>query len=145
MDNTTKISCSIATTDAEAPIGIEVWVGDQQLLNVEHVTETINFDHDIELDDGDYELRFVMKNKPNGFTKCDADGNIIKDACLTLSNLAFEEIELGQTFYNQAVYQHDFNGTRPEIKDQFFGIMGCNGTVGLKFTSPIYLWLLEHM
>jgi hypothetical protein len=23
--------------------------------------------------------------------------------------------------------------------------MGCNGTVSLKFTTPIYMWLLETM
>ena len=45
----------------------------------------------------------------------------------------------------QAVYTHDFNGTQPEIEDTFFGEMGCNGTVSLRFTTPIYLWLLENM
>jgi hypothetical protein len=45
----------------------------------------------------------------------------------------------------QAVYTHDFNGTQQEIQDEFYSEMGCNGTVSLKFSTPIYLWLLEHM
>jgi len=44
-----------------------------------------------------------------------------------------------------AQYQHDFNGTGNPTIDKFYGEMGCNGTVSLKFTTPIYLWLLENM
>ena len=86
-----------------------------------------------------------MKHKTTEHTKIDEQGNIITDACLTVSNLAFDEIELKQIFINQAVYTHDFNGTQTEIQDKFYGNMGCNGTVTLKFATPIYLWLLEHM
>jgi len=42
-------------------------------------------------------------------------------------------------------YCHDFNGTQPAVVDRFHGSLGCNGTVTLKFTTPIYLWLLENM
>ena len=37
------------------------------------------------------------------------------------------------------------NGTQPEIADNFFGIAGCNGTISFRFSTPIYLWLLENM
>jgi hypothetical protein len=46
---------------------------------------------------------------------------------------------------NKAVYTHDFNGSQPPVDDKFFGDLGCNGTVSLKFTAPTYLWLLENM
>mgnify|MGYP003352455181 CR=1 FL=1 len=42
-------------------------------------------------------------------------------------------------------YRHDYNGTGQPTEDNFFGVLGCNGTVELRFTTPIYLWLLEHM
>jgi len=48
-------------------------------------------------------------------------------------------------FLDRAVYVHDFNGTGKFVNKQFFGEMGCNGTVELKFSSPFYLWLLENM
>ena len=48
-------------------------------------------------------------------------------------------------FVEQAVYTHDFNGTSKATENKFYGELGCNGTVSLKFSTPMYLWLLEHM
>jgi hypothetical protein len=49
-------------------------------------------------------------------------------------------------FSEQAEYHHDCNGTAQQvILDKFYREMGCNGTVSLKFTTPVYLWLLENM
>lgn len=143
--STALISCSINTTDALANLGIEVWLNDQHILNQEHVAELIEFKYELPDDDAEHELRFVMKHKTTEHTKIDEQGNIITDACLTVSNLAFDEIELKQIFINQAVYTHDFNGTQTEIQDKFYSEMGCNGTVSFKFTTPIYLWLLENL
>ena len=145
MTSTALISCSINTTDVLAKLGIEVWLNDQQLLNQDHVSELIEFKCNLPEDDAEHELRFVMKNKTVDYTKIDDQGNIIADACLTITNLAFDEIELKQIFINHAVYTHDFNGSQAEIQDKFYGDMGCNGTVSLKFSTPIYLWLLENM
>jgi len=142
---TALISCSINTTDASAKLGIEVWLNDQQLLNQDHVSELIEFKYDLPDEDAEHELRFVMKNKTVEHTKVDEQGNIIADACLIITELAFDEIELKQIFIDQAVYTHDFNGTQEIIQTKFYGEMGCNGTVSIKFTTPIYLWLLENM
>ena len=86
-----------------------------------------------------------MKNKTTEHTKIDEQGNIVSDACLTITNLAFDEIELKQIVVDKAVYTHDFNGTQPETQEKFYGAMGCNGTVSLQFSTPMYLWLLENM
>jgi len=48
-------------------------------------------------------------------------------------------------FTELATYTHDFNGTKELTQEKFYGVMGCNGTVSLKFATPIYLWLLENM
>ena len=143
--STALISCSINTTDATAKLGIEVWLDDQQILNQDHVAELIEFKYDLPDDDAEHKLRFVMKNKTAEHTTIDDEGAIIKDACLTVDNLAFDEVELKQIFIDQAVYTHNFNGTKAETQEKFYGEMGCNGTVSLKFTTPIYLWLLENM
>ena len=143
--STALISCSIGTTDATANLGIEVWLNDQHILNQDHVAELIEFKYELPDEDAEHELRFVMKNKTTEHTKIDEQGAIVSDACLTVSNLAFDEIELKQIFINHAVYTHDFNGSQAEIQDKFYGDMGCNGTVSLKFSTPIYMWLLENM
>ena len=69
----------------------------------------------------------------------------MSDATLTIKDLAFDEIKLNYMLTELAVYTHDFNGTQDTTQDKFYGEMGCNGTVSLKFATPIYLWLLEHM
>jgi riboflavin synthase len=142
---TYQIACTIGTTDTTAELGMEIWLDDQQLFSTNHVTDTKQLTFDFDEDEADHELRFIMKNKSIEHTSVDSEGNIVSDARLTIADVAFDEIQLGQIFVDQATYTHDFNGTRPETVDKFYGEMGCNGTVRLRFTTPIYLWLLEHM
>jgi hypothetical protein len=68
-----------------------------------------------------------------------------KDARLKISDIEFDGIELDYMVTQQATYTHNFNGTGPETQENFYGEIGCNGTVSLKFSTPMYLWLLEHM
>lgn len=145
MSNT-KISCTIGTSDPTAELGVEVWLDKSIILDTNHVTHTVlPIEFTVTDDEGEHELRFVLKNKTQDHTKIDESGNIVSDATLTISDLTFEEIELNQIFYDCATYTHDFNGTGEPTTAKFYGTMGCNGTVSLKFTTPIYLWLLESM
>jgi len=145
MTDQVQIACRITNTDPTARLGLEIWLDHDQIYNSEHVSDAVDFGHMFDDVDGNHVLRFVMKNKTHKHTQVDSDGNIVKDSCVCIENLSFDEIELGQIFIDQAVYDHDFNGTGDPIKDKFYGTMGCNGTVSLAFTTPIYLWLLENM
>lgn len=147
MQNTVKISCNLSTSDSSVPLGMEIWLDDKMIFNQEWIKQPVLFCHEIPDTDTDveHELRFVLKNKSSEHTKIDEAGNILKDASVTVSDLTFDEIALGHMATELAVYTHDFNGTQDMIKDKFFGVMGCNGTVSLKFSTPIYLWLLENM
>ena len=102
----------------------------------------------VEVNDDDlfeHSLRIVLYGKCQEHTRIDESGNIVSDANLLIKDVAFDEIQLGHMFTKLAVYTHDYNGTGTEAQHQFYGEMGCNGTVELKFSTPIYLWLLEHM
>jgi hypothetical protein len=145
MSDNVQISCKINTSDALAQLGLEIRLDNTVIFSSAHVQEEINFNHLLNDDDGDHKLEFVMKNKGVTDTTIDADGNIVKDARLIVSNLAFDDIKLNQIFIEKAVYTHNFNGTGEEIKDKFYGELGCNGIVSLEFTTPVYLWLLENM
>jgi hypothetical protein len=145
MENTFKISCVIDTTDHKSALGMEIWFDDQKIFDQDWVTESQTVSYEFSDLDAEHELRFIMKNKTVDHTKVDESGTIVKDACLTISDLAFEEIALGHTVTEKAVYIHDFNGTGDLIQDKFFGEIGCNGVVILKFTTPVYIWLLENM
>ena len=141
----TILSFDLEPSDQTISLGFELWLDDQQLVDLECVNKTLNFSHEFEDTDGEHILRFIMKNKKPEHTLISDSGEILKDALLKIHNLSFDEINLGQIFIDQAVYTHDFNGTQVEIQDKFYNSMGCNGTVILKFSTPIYLWLLEHM
>jgi hypothetical protein len=145
MTEQVQLACEISSTNPTAAVGLEIWLDSTQIYNTEHVAEPINFAHDFADTDGEHQLRFVMKNKTPDHTTIDADGNILTDCRICINNLSFDEINLGQIFIEQAVYEHNFNGTADTVQDQFYGEMGCNGTVTLAFTTPIYLWLLENM
>jgi hypothetical protein len=145
MSNTVAISCIINTTNPDAALGFEAWINNQKFFDIDHVQAQQPVVLKIADDDGEHELRFVLKNKTTDHTQIDEAGRIVSDARLIVTDLEFDEIKLGHMVTEQAVYTHDFNGTGIIAHDKFYGEMGCNGTVSLKFTTPVYLWLLEHM
>ena len=142
---TAKISFDISPSDPVCPLGVEVWVDQQQIFNTEHLADAVNVSHDIDEDDANHELRVVLKHKLPEHTKIDADHNITRDAVINVGAFEFEEIDVGQVVVDHAVYLHNFNSTGPDQQHRFFGSMGCNGTMSLKFSTPIYLWLLSVM
>ncbi len=124
---------------------MEIWIDNQKLFDQAHVQESHRISTDLSDSDGEHELRFVLKNKLSEHTQIDADNTIVSDARISVSDIEFDGIALDQLVPVLAKYQHNFNGTGELIIDEFYGELGCNGTVSLKFTTPIYLWLLEHM
>ena len=129
-----------------AELGFEAWIDQRKFLDLDHVKETQPVTVELDdQDDAEHELRLVLKNKTAEHTQVDEQGNIITDARLLITDVAFDEIRLGHMFFEQAVYTHDFNGTGATTQDKFYGELGCNGIVSLKFATPMYLWLLEHM
>jgi hypothetical protein len=147
MTATMAISFELDTTDAAVPLGFEAWIDQTKFFDSDHVQGLQTVTTQIaDNDDEQHQLRLIMKNKLPEYTQVDADGNIVGDARLVITDLSFDDIQLGHMFVEQAEYYHDCNGTATApILDKFYSEMGCNGTVSLKFTTPVYLWLLEHM
>jgi hypothetical protein len=142
---TASFCCSIATTNPDVPLGLEIWIDNQKLFDQAHVQENHRISADFSNSDGEHELRLVLKNKLSEHTRVDANNTIVSDARISVSDIEFEGIALNQLVPDLAEYQHNFNGTGELSTHKFYGELGCNGTVTLKFTTPIYLWLLEHM
>jgi hypothetical protein len=109
------------------------------------VSEPTDIEHEFNDDDGEHTLRITLKNKLPEHTQVDDQDNILSDVLLNVGGISFDEIDCTQIVQDLAVYRHNLNGTGPAIEDRFFGDLGCNGTVELKFTTPVYLWLLESM
>ena len=143
--STIKFSCVVAPSDTATPLGCEIWIDDVCVFDQDRVTDPTVVGHEFSDDDGEHSLRITLKNKLPEHTKIDDQDNILSDALLGVTEISFDEIDCSQIVQDHAIYCHDLNGTAPEIQDQFFGDLGCNGTVELKFTTPVYLWLLENM
>jgi len=90
-------------------------------------------------------LSFEMLDKLPDHTTINEDGEILQDRCVTITDIAFDGIQLGHIVTEVAQYYHDTNSTKEPVIDRFYGVMGCNGRVEIPFSTPIYLWLLENM
>ena len=132
-------------TNSSAKLGFETWLNDQKIFDIDYVQTSTEVSVPVIDDEGEHVLKLVLKGKHPEHTTVNSSGDIVDDARLTIDNLSFDDIPLGQIVSEKTVYCHDFNGSREPINDRFFGEMGCNGTVELRFTTPIYLWLLENM
>jgi hypothetical protein len=145
MSSAAVISFTLNTTSPESKLGFEAWIDDRKFVDLEHVQEAQVISMEITEDDAEHELRFILKNKTNQHTRVDENNNIVSDATLSITDLTFDEIQLGHTVTELAEYKHNFNNNGDTVEDKFYGSLGCNGTVSLKFATPMYLWLLEHM
>jgi len=143
--NSMSITFDLDSSDYNCALAFDAVLDDVVVFSTDHVTAPKFVSIAVSDDDSEHELKFVLKNKLSTHTKIDDQGNIVKDAVLTIANVTFDDIKLGHMFDKLAVYHHDHNGTTPAGQHRFYGDMGCNGHVSLKFTSPIYLWLLENM
>jgi len=141
---TTKLGFTVSATDALLDLAVVLdgqvqWQGRPD-TDVQEIS--------VEFKDEDYEshvLEFVLSGKTSDHTQITEHGEITSDVTVQIKHIAFDDIVIDQIFSEQAEYHHDFNGTQSAVVGRFYGEMGCNGTVRLEFTSPVYLWLLENL
>ena len=112
-------------------------VNGYQKICVEHV----------ELEDNtEYMLSMYISGLDSSYTEVDKDGNIVNDVLVVVKNIEIDEIPIDNLCYKNSVYCPEY----PEWVKGNDTIncethLGWNGTWSICITSPIYLWLLEHM
>ena len=118
----------------------------QQIQDLEPTAQdqkiSVQINDDVE---SEHCLSLLMSGKHWDHTKVDEQGTILEDRVIEISDVKIDDIELGYVFTQTAKYTHDCNGTAAEITEPFYGTMGCNGQVDFRFSTPVYLWLLENM
>ena len=146
MQQTSQISFDINTSDHTAEIAVAVYIDSICVFKTLHyqLAQKIQFSVSDD-EEGEHELQIEISGKNANHTTIDSEGNIVKDVVIQLSNFEIDNLDVNQLFLEKCVYTHDFNGTSKATENKFYGELGCNGTVSLKFTTPMYLWLLEHM
>ena len=143
--NTVKFSCAVQPTDATIPLNFEVLLDNVCVYQLCPVTQSTPIEIEIPEDPAQHRLQLRMSGKTRRHTRLDVEGNIVQDACLKIFNMCFDHIDITDLLPQTAVYHHDFNGTSTPTQDRFYELMGCNGSVDIEFSTPIYLWLLENM
>ena len=143
--NSVPFKCLIDTSDPACALGVEVLIDDKSVYKNNHVSGPINFACDIVEDDAEHELKIVMFGKTEEHTTIDEQGNITSDAMLSIKDITIDDIDITHLVTELAVYNHNFNGSQAEIADKFYGDMGCNGTISLRISTPVYIWLLENL
>lgn len=137
------VSFDLTNSDYTCALGFEIFHDDKKLLDIDHVQSVTPVTLALDAEPGNHELKFLLKNKTSDHTTIDDNGQIIKDAYLTISNFAVNEIELHNIFLENCRYHHDFNGSQNPVVLPFYNDLGCNGEVVFCFESPVYYWMLE--
>jgi hypothetical protein len=145
--STVCFSCTISSSDPAVPLTLRIVLDSRDILNLSPVPENYKFEYTF--DDSDdvqqHVMEFVLDGKLPEHTVVDEQGNIVSDVTVTVDNKAFESVTIDGIFNQTTAYHHDFNGSQEPIIDEFFGTLGCNGRAEFRFTTPIYLWMLENL
>lgn len=143
--NQLKIKFDVVNTGSSSDLGIEIWIDKNKLLDQCVPHGVTAFEHSIDEDEADHQLKLILKNKTQEHTKVDEQDNIISDEHLQIENVEFDDMNIEYLYFEKCIYTHDLNGTQPKREDTFFGYLGCNGEVVFNFSTPFYIWLLENM
>jgi hypothetical protein len=139
-----KLTLEVTTPGSH--IGLQIRIDSHIIFDSHDTLDHHVIEHEfVDSVDAPHVLEIEMMGKLPRDTKIDSQGKILSDRAITIENIAFDEIALGQLVTDLATYTHNFNGSQDTIQDQFYGSMGCNGIVRIEFSSPVYLWMLENM
>lgn len=143
--NKSYITFNVQPTLKTNFLGLEVLLDNVIVYNNEALNNDELIQFELPTDENEHSLKIVLKNKKSEHTVMDQLGAIVQDSNIIINDIKIDDILIGYNILQLAVYTHDCNGTDQLKEYKFYGEMGCNGTVELKFTTPIYLWLLENM
>jgi len=140
-----EFSCTIENNSDFGNLAIELWIDNTKFFDSKVRPGLKSISHLFDEDDSSHSLKIVLKNKTTAHTTVSDNGQILSDALISIKNIKFADIEIDRLFADNAVYTHDYNGSGKWVDEKFYGDLGCNGTVEFKFSTPFYIWLLEHM
>lgn len=135
----------LESSDPSVPLAFEAWLDTHCFYSTKHLADQPWVEVQLPNDEQAHQIRFILKNKLPTHTVVDNQGNIISDVCINITDISFDDIKLNYNILQKLRYQHNFNNTQPDIEDNFYGSMGCNGTVFIDFNTPVSIWLLENM
>ena len=123
-----------------------------EIASTEDKPTQIEFEHTLE-EGKEYTLKIVRSGKDKGQTIVE-NGEIVQDQSLHIKSIEIDEIDLGSLVY-EGLYTPEYpepwatqqrsTGTALPVSFKNVTNMGHNGVWELRFASPFYMWLLEHL
>ena len=111
---------------------------DNKIVYSQAVITVEQFDLELDDSDGEHLLEFELSGKGAEHTVYNIEGLIERDSCVSIRNLKFNDVDLNPLLYKLGRYE-------PELPEPFYGALKSNGRARILFTTPIDLWLFEHM
>ncbi len=147
MSNAVPLTFRVSATHDTADITVKCAVssGSQQTVTVGTEPQTVNLTIDQDDLEQTLSLTIEMQGKTANHTTVDSEGIIVNDVLVNIDNFLLDGIDITNTVQKLSEYSHNHNGTTPQVQHKFYGTMGCNGTVSMQLTTPVYLWMLEHL
>jgi hypothetical protein len=146
MKNNCLIEFDVNPTSPEFPLSLKVELDGQIVWENSSITEPHRVEIDVDDEKTeDHSLKWIVGDKKPEYTKIDQEGNIVSDSLLQIKNFHISKIELMDYLHSIATYTHDFNGSKEKQTGPMYPDLGCNGVAELKFSTPLYLWLLENL
>lgn len=136
-----EINIKLSSTFWKLPPKAKIYVDDNLIFD-DLVKDAIDFNYATELTEGEHLLVIELCDKDKYQTVVEND-QIVKDQLLNIDAISFDEIEIGFLRYSLSKYYPTQEDAPQEVTNCVN--LGWNGRWELKFTTPIYLWLLEHM
>ena len=99
-----------------------------------------------DLEKGEHTLKIRLENKLSSDTVVES-GVIVKDMLLNINDIVIDDISLGNLLWSAEYIldePQEYQGQTITYLDHCVNL-GWNGTYILKFTSPVYMWLLEKL
>jgi hypothetical protein len=90
-------------------------------------------------------FQITMQGKNQTHTVVSDDGSLKSDCYAILDKIVFDEIDVTTEFTNgQKIYLHNNNGNGNLIMDEFYGFIGCNGSIDFAFSTPLDIWMFKQ-
>jgi hypothetical protein len=124
-----------------------VWLNDHVVIQSEIASsaeQIVSFDRRI--NEGPHELKIRLENKTNADTVIE-NGEVVKDMLLNINDITVDDISLGNLLWSAEYILDKPQIYKGQTIDHLDGCvnLGWNGTYILKFSSPLYIWLLEKL
>ena len=137
------IYCDITVNIPTKPLNFKILLDDVNVFNTITSESTYMFTHTLESDNQSHVLEFHVSGKTNEHTEI-KDGVMVDSACIKLSNIKLNDVDVTSMALSNddlITYTHDCNGHDIMKVNVFDSLLGFNGVVRLKFSTPLDEWV----